>query len=56
MNNLLLYCGIVDARISASERDLHLYTELKKAKDTVPLKSMMSLILSQNGHTHFFSD
>ena len=23
MNNLLLYCGLVDARISASEKDLH---------------------------------
>ena len=23
MNNLLLYCGLVDARISASEKDLY---------------------------------
>ena len=23
MNNLLSYCGLVDARISASEKDLH---------------------------------
>ena len=26
MNNLLLYCGLVDARISASEKDLPVCT------------------------------
>ena len=30
MNNLLSYCGLVDARISASEKDLPVYMTLGK--------------------------
>ena len=29
MNNLLSYCGLVDARISASEKDLPVHTALR---------------------------
>ena len=31
MNNLLSYCGLVDARISASEKDLPVNLELKNS-------------------------
>ena len=34
MDNLLLYCGLVDARISASEKDLPVY-RANKYKDVI---------------------
>ena len=32
MNNLLSYCGLVDARISASEEDLPVHTHVEISK------------------------
>ena len=44
MNNLLSYCGLVDARISASEKDLPVYGCLSSAKAHGPRSKFVLLM------------
>ena len=39
MNNLLSYCGLVDVRISASEKDLPVHTVVHCLRDLMVFES-----------------
>ena len=42
MNNLLSYCGLVDARIRASDKDLTVYLLVKNCCHLVGIKNQLS--------------
>ena len=54
MNNLLSYCGLVDARISASEKDLKAINQRKQF--STPRKSNPGnvLLTSRNPQNYFY--
>ena len=45
MNNLSSYCGLVDAKISASDKDLPVIVALKTLNSILALKTVNSILV-----------
>ena len=49
MNNLLSYCGLVDVRINASDKDLPVKIEISSSNKTIMESPMLAFIGSKEG-------
>ena len=52
MNNLSLYCGLIDAKIRASDKDLPVSNEGSNFKKKITLKVVIELVK----HGHFLTN